>query len=86
VKINSAARAEPTRRGSVWVPPPPGTRPTEVSGSPKVAAVLAMIRSAARASSQPPPSAYPSTAAMVGIGSPRTAAKAARMIGRCAVS
>ena len=37
VKTREAARDQPTRRVSSWVPPPPGMTPTETSGSPTVA-------------------------------------------------
>src|SRR5690606_39571083 len=57
VKISSAARAAPTRRGSSCVPPPPGITPTDTSGSPSTAVPSATITSQDRASSKPPPRA-----------------------------
>ena len=69
VRITSRARAGPTSHVSVCVDPPPGKIPTLTSGNPKVAPAPATIRSQASASSNPPPSATPSTAAIVGIGS-----------------
>ena len=54
---------------SVWVLPPPGKMPTATSGRPNTAARDATMRSHARASSKPPASAYPSTAAIAGTGS-----------------
>ena len=43
----------PTRRGSRWVPPPPGTIPRRISGWPSRASSATTRRSQARASSQP---------------------------------
>ena len=51
--------AGPTRRASRCVPPPPGMMPSRISGWPSVAFSLAMRKSHASASSQPPPSAKP---------------------------
>src|SRR6185437_14365705 len=69
-----------------WVPPPPGTSPTVVSGRPSTAVSSATIRSQHRASSQPPPRAYPCTAAITGCGSASTLANAARNTSRWASS
>ena len=67
--MTSRVRAGPTSHVSVCVDPPPGKIPTLTSGSPNVAPAPATIRSQASASSNPPPSAIPSTAAIVGTGS-----------------
>ena len=48
-------------------PPPNATAPTKGSGKPNVLLLLATIKSQANASSNPPPKAYPSTAAMTGF-------------------
>ena len=53
----SAALPGPRRRSASWVPPPPGTRPTVVSGRPNSAVSSATMTSQDRASSQPPPRA-----------------------------
>src|SRR5581483_3310477 len=84
VSTRSAARPVPSRRSSNWVPPPPGTSPTVTSVSPNTAVSSATIRSQDSASSQPPPSANPCTAATTGCGSPGTAPKTPRITGRCA--
>src|SRR5215469_1531556 len=55
------------RLGSRSRPPAPATRPRLTSGKPNFAASLATIRSHARTNSNPPASAYPSTAAMIGF-------------------
>src|SRR5258706_1019035 len=68
VKISSLASGVPRRRGRSWVPPMPGKMPSVVSGTPKTAVSLATMKSDRRASSQPPASAKPSTAAMTGTG------------------
>src|ERR671917_1257180 len=57
VKMSSFASAGPTRRGSRWGPPMPGSIPKETSGNPKVAFSAATRTSQARATSQPPPKA-----------------------------
>ena len=61
----SSALAGPTSRGSRWVPPKPGMIPRLISGWPKEAENAARRTSHAIASSQPPPSASPLTAAIV---------------------
>ena len=76
VKINSFARAGPTNRARRWVPPAPGMTPSLISGWPKVASSAAIRISAHRASSQPPPRAYPLTAATTGFGIDARARKA----------
>ena len=86
VKIRSAARDQPSRRASSCVPPPAGMTPTLTSGRPTTAVLSATIRSQARASSSPPPSAKPCTAAMAGTGRSSTARYAARVTGRWARS
>ena len=50
------------------MPPMPGKMPSVVSGTPKTAVSLATMKSDRMASSQPPASAKPSTAAMTGTG------------------
>ncbi|MCY1183331.1 hypothetical protein D9M73_239410 [compost metagenome] len=61
------ALALPTARARRWVPPAPGSVPTFTSGWPKRALSAATIRSHIIASSQPPPSASPATAAITGL-------------------
>ena len=73
VKMMSFARAGPTRRGRRWVPPPPGMMPRRISGWPNRARSDATRKSHARASSHPPPSATPLTAAIVARGMSATA-------------
>src|SRR5690606_25013690 len=58
----------PTVRASRWMPPAPGMIPTLISGWPKRAPSPATMMSACIASSQPPPSAKPLTAAITGFG------------------
>ena len=53
--------------GSLWVPPEPGMMPRLISGQPIFASFAAILRSQARASSQPPPKTKPKTAAIVGL-------------------
>jgi len=60
----------PTVRGKRWVPPPPGIMPIFTSGWPNFADSPAMMTSQVMASSQPPPSAKPLTAAITGFGQP----------------
>ena len=76
VKMRSLARAGPTSRGSRCVPPAPGMMPSRISGWPSRALSPATRRSQHSASSQPPPRAYPVTAAIVGLGIRATAVKA----------
>ena len=71
VRIRSIAFALPIARVSRCEPPIPGSTPSLISGWPNLAVSAAIKRSHIIASSQPPPSAYPETAAMVGV---RTAA------------
>src|SRR5215467_3623856 len=66
VRIISRALPRPTRRGSRWVPPPPGMMARLISVRPSCASSAAMRISQARASSRPPPRAKPWTAAMMG--------------------
>src|SRR5215218_300065 len=61
----SSAFAGPTSRGSRWVPPKPGMMPRLISGWPNEAERPAIRTSQPIASSQPPPSAIPFTAAIV---------------------
>ena len=68
VKISSLALAGPISRGSRCVPPAPGMMPRAHSVSPIFASLPSTRRSHDSASSQPPPNATPSTAAMVGMG------------------
>ena len=87
VKIIRAARDQPTRRVSSWVPPPPGMTPTL---TPRAARRRPPRRQTTRsqdsAISRPPPSAKPSTAASAGTGRSSTPRYAARATGRCARS
>ena len=66
--ISNIARCRPTSRASFCVPPPPGRIPTFTSGKPSFAPSPATMMSAHKASSRPPPSANPSTAAITGLG------------------
>ena len=63
----SIALALPTARVSRCVPPAPGMTPSVISGWPNFAVSAAMMMSHIIASSQPPPSAKPATAAMIGL-------------------
>ncbi len=54
-------------RVSRCVPPMPGMTPSLISGWPNLALSAAMMKSHIIASSQPPPSAKPATAAMIGL-------------------
>lgn len=64
----------PTARINRCVPPPPGMTPSLTSGTPNLADSPATTMSQASASSQPPPKATPSTAAITGLGKvPRSA-------------
>ena len=56
------------RRARRCVPPNPGITPRLISGCPNLAVSAATMRSQASASSMPPPSTKPFTAAMTGIG------------------
>src|SRR5215510_718168 len=67
VKIRSMALALPTARVRRCVPPMPGITPSLISGWPNFALSAAMIRSHCIASSHPPPSAKPATAATTGL-------------------
>ena len=66
VRRSSFALMVPTSRGSRCVPPKPGWMPRLISGCPIFARVEAMMMSQAIMTSQPPPSAYPFTAAIYG--------------------
>src|SRR5215468_9222531 len=66
VRIISRALPRPTRRGSRWVPPPPGMMARLISVRPSCLSSAAMRISQARASSRPPPRAKPRMAAMMG--------------------
>jgi hypothetical protein len=68
-KMSSLALARPTSRGRRWLPPAPGMRPSRISGWPSLALSAMNRKSQASATSQPPPRAYPLTAAMVTLGS-----------------
>ena len=68
MKISSFARPLPTRRGRRCVPPKPGRIPRPVSGWPNLALSDATRMSHAIEISQPPPRAYPLTAAIVTWG------------------
>ena len=67
VKMSSLAFFSPTRRGSTWVPPPPGMRPTRTSVWPILTSSAAMMMSQEIISSQPAPSARPLTQATTGL-------------------
>lgn len=69
------ATDSPTSSGSRQQAPAAARMPSPGSGLPKTASGPAIRRSQAYASSAPPPSAQPSTAATVGIGSRRTRSK-----------
>ncbi len=77
--MSSRARATPIRWTSRCVPPMPGMTPRPTSGMPTLAPRAARMKSQASASSNPPPSAKPFTAAITGI---RDASK--RSPSRCA--
>ena len=64
-------------RGSNCVPPMPGKIPRVTSGTAKTAVSEATMKSESTASSQPPPMAKPSTAAITGTGQWSTLAAAA---------
>src|SRR5579859_921655 len=66
-RMSWSARPLPTRRGSLWVPPPPGNNPSLTSGWPNLACSTAMRRVQAIAVSQPPPRAKPLIAATTGL-------------------
>ena len=67
VKFKSIALALPTARVRRCVPPIPGMTPSLISGWPNFALSAAMMKSHCIASSQPPPSAKPATAAITGL-------------------
>ncbi|MOA19988.1 hypothetical protein D3C78_1404040 [compost metagenome] len=67
VSAMSMALDLPMARGRRWVPPAPGITPSLISGWPKRALSAAMMKSHIMASSQPPPSAKPDTAAITGL-------------------
>lgn len=67
VNMSFMAFFSPTIRDSLWVPPIPGIKPKFNSGRAKYAFSVARIISHMRASSKPPPSALPLTAAMTGF-------------------
>ena len=67
VSTMSIALALPTARGRRCVPPAPGMMPSLISGWPNCALSAAMMKSHIIASSQPPPSAKPLTAAITGL-------------------
>lgn len=58
----------PISLGNFCVPPAPGSNPREVSVRPRIAGLEAILISALKASSRPPPRAGPSIEAIVGIG------------------
>ena len=76
VKISSFAIGAPRMRGRSWVPPTPGKMPRVTSGTAKTAVSPHTTKSESTASSQPPPIAKPSTAAMTGTGQWSTPAAA----------
>ncbi|CFR82467.1 Uncharacterised protein [Mycobacterium tuberculosis] len=83
VRMRSIALALPIARVSRWEPPMPGSTPSFISGCPNFAVSAAISTSHIIASSQPPPSAYPATAAIVGV---RTAASLPQVAKKSAVN
>lgn len=67
VNISSLAIPVPMALESLWVPPKQGISPRFTSGCPNTAFSDAILISQARATSHPPPRAYPFTAAMTGF-------------------
>ena len=82
VKIISIALALPTARVSRCVPPIPGMTPSLISGWPNLALSAAMMRSHCIASSQPPPSAKPATAATIGLRARTSPSQSAQKFSR----
>ena len=72
VRHISMALALPMSRVRRCVPPMPGMTPSLISGWPNLALSAAMMKSHIMASSQPPPSAKPATAAIIGLRRPAT--------------
>ena len=66
-RVVPAAALMETARGRRCVPPAPGMMPSLISGWPNLAVSAAIIMSHIIATSQPPPSAKPATAAMTGL-------------------
>ena len=66
-RITSWALPSPISLASLWVPPAPGKSPNPVSGSANNASSDTTRKSQAIAVSQPPPNAYPFTAAITGL-------------------
>lgn len=69
VRIRSIAREVPISRGSRTVPPSISGTPQRRLNTPKVASSSATLRSHHSASSSPPATAYPATAAITGLPS-----------------
>ena len=69
VRIRSRARPSPTMRGRRTVPPSTRGTPKRRQNTPKTASSAATRRSHQTASSRPPATAWPSTAAMTGFDS-----------------
>src|SRR6218665_810116 len=67
VNANSIARWCGMRRGKRNRPPPMATTPLRTSGRPSLALDAATMRSQLRHNSSPPPTAYPSPAAIDGV-------------------
>ena len=63
----SSARSSGTKRRSIWVPPPPGSRDRPTSGRPSWAPGTATMAWPARASSKAPPKAEPLMAVTIGV-------------------
>ena len=80
VKIISLAIGAPRMRGRSWVPPMPGKMPRVTSGTANTAVSPQTTKSESTASSQPPPIAKPSTAAITGTGQWSTRAAAVSKI------
>jgi hypothetical protein len=69
LRIIRAAMPSPQSRVKRCVPPAPGSNPTFVFGNPNFAVCNALRISQAKASSRPPPRAWPSISAIVTKGS-----------------
>ena len=83
VTIICNAFSGPIRRGRRCVPPAPGSRPSFTSGRPTRAVAAAIRKWQASASSKPPPSAVPCSAATTGFGIASIAAMTAARLGDC---
>ncbi len=84
VRIIAIALSRPTRRGSRWVPPAPGIRPSLISGSPSRVPGAATRQWQPSATSRPPPSGVPCIAAMTGFSLASMTAITSMVVGPCA--